>query len=111
MTRRIPLPQEHTPLVLPAQLPWGPPRCAPEEYRDFVRRAINALRLGLLEPRRLAWLVACAEPVQLAALTRADIDALQAINDPLIEEAVACAMATLAGARAAACRCDPGIHA
>ncbi len=107
MKRRIFGPQEHTPLVLPAQLPWGPPHCSPEQYPDFVRRAINALHLGLLEPRGLAWLIACADPVQLGALTRADIDALQTITDPLIEEAVGRAMADLAGARAAARRCRP----
>lgn len=107
MTRRISGPQEHTPLVLPAQLPWGPPNCTPERYPDFVRRGINAMQLGLLEPRGLAWLIACAEPIQLAALTTADIDALQMIQDPLIEEAVGRAMADLAGARAAARRCDP----
>lgn len=107
MTRRIPGPQEHAPLVLPTQLPWGPPSCTPEQYPDFVRRAINAVQFQLLEPRGLAWLIACADPIQLGTLTRADIDALQTITDPLVEEAVGRAMADLAGARAATQRCRP----
>lgn len=106
MSRHLPG-AERTPLTLPAQLPLGPPNCSAEQYPQIVRRSINAVQLGLLEPRWLAWLLSAAEPVQLAALTSLEIAALRGMTDPGIEAAFARAMADLAGARAAAGICDP----